>query len=195
MDKKVCARCFEKKPVSQFSSHRGELDGLQPECKVCNSERYKLRGDKISAKMRAERLNWTPEQFQVERDRWNSWKAANRERHREYQRRHYEANKHLYQASRERNRANRALQESERRARKAASGGTITLEAWKIRCHAFHYQCYLCGEQLDERTVTMDHVMPLSRGGSHTIENVAPACGFCNCSKHNLTVTEFVARG
>ncbi len=29
----------------------------------------------------------------------------------------------------------------------------------------------------------MDHILPLSRGGSHSIDNVVPACHTCNRSK------------
>lgn len=31
--------------------------------------------------------------------------------------------------------------------------------------------------------LTIDHIVPLSRGGEHTIENLTTACWTCNCSK------------
>jgi 5-methylcytosine-specific restriction endonuclease McrA len=37
----------------------------------------------------------------------------------------------------------------------------------------------------------LDHVIPLSRGGKHTIGNLLPACGRCNRSKGAKTVTEW----
>jgi 5-methylcytosine-specific restriction endonuclease McrA len=39
----------------------------------------------------------------------------------------------------------------------------------------------------------LDHKLPLSRGGSNTIDNVVPACRPCNQKKHRLTVNEFLA--
>jgi hypothetical protein len=32
----------------------------------------------------------------------------------------------------------------------------------------------------------MDHVIPLAKGGRHTIGNVLPVCGYCNSTKHSL---------
>ena len=37
----------------------------------------------------------------------------------------------------------------------------------------------------------LDHVIPLSRGGAHSIGNLTPACGRCNRSKGAKTVTEW----
>lgn len=41
----------------------------------------------------------------------------------------------------------------------------------------------------------LDHITPLARGGAHCIENLAPACEWCNKSKGALTALEFLARG
>ena len=39
-----------------------------------------------------------------------------------------------------------------------------------------------------------DCVMPISRGGRYTVENVVPACASCNASKHNSEVTGWLRR-
>ena len=51
--------------------------------------------------------------------------------------------------------------------------------------------CYLCGKTCTKEDKrwgtfgpdypTIDHVIPLSKGGSHTWDNVKVACGECNC--------------
>lgn len=40
----------------------------------------------------------------------------------------------------------------------------------------------------------VDHVIPLTRGGQHSIGNLAWACGRCNRSKRSSTVTEWLMR-
>lgn len=39
----------------------------------------------------------------------------------------------------------------------------------------------------------IDHVIPLSRGGLHVLENLAPCCRSCNRSKSDKTAEEFMA--
>jgi len=44
--------------------------------------------------------------------------------------------------------------------------------------------CWYCHEELNPfRDFTVDHVVPLARGGSNHIENLVPACGICNMRK------------
>jgi len=45
------------------------------------------------------------------------------------------------------------------------------------------YQCQYCGDQLQKRICTLDHVTPLSRGGRTVWENSVTACGPCNSAK------------
>ena len=51
-------------------------------------------------------------------------------------------------------------------------------------------RCYYCGSP---DNMTIDHVHPLSRGGSNNIENLVPACRSCNSRKQNKTVEEWRA--
>ena len=50
-----------------------------------------------------------------------------------------------------------------------------------------HNSCQYCGST---KNLTLDHVIPRSRGGRHTWENVVAACSECNGRKGNRTPTE-----
>lgn len=39
-----------------------------------------------------------------------------------------------------------------------------------------------------------DCILPISRGGRYTLDNVVPACASCNASKHNSEVTGWLRR-
>jgi 5-methylcytosine-specific restriction endonuclease McrA len=52
--------------------------------------------------------------------------------------------------------------------------------------------CAYCGAT--DRPLQRDCVLPISRGGRYTIENVVPACGSCNTSKSNDEVTGWLRR-
>ena len=48
-------------------------------------------------------------------------------------------------------------------------------------------RCHYCGRQVAPRELTMDHLVPLVRGGRSTKGNLVPACKDCNNSKkHHL---------
>jgi len=44
-------------------------------------------------------------------------------------------------------------------------------------------KCYYCSKPLTRSTVTIDHFIPLSKGGAHLLENFRPACLDCNKGK------------
>jgi 5-methylcytosine-specific restriction endonuclease McrA len=44
-------------------------------------------------------------------------------------------------------------------------------------------ECQYCGVKIDRKDATLDHVLPVSKGGKSTWENCTTACGPCNASK------------
>jgi 5-methylcytosine-specific restriction protein A len=47
--------------------------------------------------------------------------------------------------------------------------------------------CHHCGERVSARDLTMDHLVPIIRGGKSTKGNVVPSCKACNTTrKHDL---------
>jgi hypothetical protein len=52
--------------------------------------------------------------------------------------------------------------------------------------------CAYCGAA--DRALQRDCVLPISRGGRYTLDNVVPACGSCNASKCNDEVTSWMRR-
>lgn len=52
------------------------------------------------------------------------------------------------------------------------------------------YECVYCGED-DSRTFTLDHVVPQSKGGKDSWDNLVTACRKCNLEKADLTLEEY----
>lgn len=50
--------------------------------------------------------------------------------------------------------------------------------------------CHYCGKRVGAAALTLDHVVPVSRGGASTKGNVVPACDACNKGKKYLTPAE-----
>ena len=52
--------------------------------------------------------------------------------------------------------------------------------------------CAYC--RATDKPLQKDCVLPISRGGRYTLDNIAPACGSCNASKCNDEVTGWLRR-
>jgi 5-methylcytosine-specific restriction endonuclease McrA len=50
--------------------------------------------------------------------------------------------------------------------------------------------CHYCGRQVGADALTLDHVVPVARGGASTKGNAVPACTACNQAKRFLTPAE-----
>jgi len=53
-----------------------------------------------------------------------------------------------------------------------------------------NYRCLYCGKSFSEKQLTLDHIMPRSRGGKKTWTNSATACKRCNTAKGARTPEE-----
>lgn len=102
---------------------------------------------------------------------------------------HYQKNKKHYQKihkewyfanpgySRHRNNKRRALQ------RKAE--GSYTKEEFETLCQHYGNICLCCGKK---KKLTVDHIIPLSKGGKNSIDNIQPLCLTCNKKKATKTI-------
>jgi 5-methylcytosine-specific restriction protein A len=53
--------------------------------------------------------------------------------------------------------------------------------------------CHYCGRPTPPKELTMDHIMPIARGGKSTKSNVVPCCKECNTAKKQLLPMEWEA--
>jgi|SRR5579871_1043921 len=71
------------------------------------------------------------------------------------------------------------------RARRAAAPGSFTAAEWKAVCERYGSLCLACGQ---DGPLTVDHVVPLSKGGTNYADNLQPLCLPCNLRKGTRTV-------
>lgn len=181
---KSCKDCKLDKPISEYSVSKTTKDKINIICKSCAVARS------------------------------TKWRAANKERANERYRKHYAENSERYkEKGRIRNRAwylshqeeqkqrskeyriahpeVKRVSENKRRTAKAG-GGTFFILPKEIT-KLLSSNCSYCGTA---ENVTLDHIVPISRGGKHSIGNLQSLCGSCNSSKNAKTIMEWrVARG
>lgn len=180
LKEKRCAKCNAVKLLSEFHKDKAKKDGHQSWCQECRSlarQQYmKIHGEEV--KNRNKRY----------RDEHKKELAA-------YDRKYYAENKekelnriHKYHAANpEKLRANVAR----RYERKMNLPDTLTEQEWQNILEKHFHCCHYCGcsGKLEE-----DHVIPVSKGGGRTKENIVPSCQKCNSEKSASDYGDFVKR-
>ena len=70
--------------------------------------------------------------------------------------------------------------------RKANEGNainTLTADEWLDILKKYDYKCAYCGKDLSNLLAQRDHIIPVSKGGGNTKENIVPSCRSCNSKK------------
>lgn len=70
-----------------------------------------------------------------------------------------------------------------RNAKKRSSGGSYSASEWLAVCVKQRHRCALCGKKPVKLTV--DHIVPVVRGGTSWISNIQALCHSCNARKND----------
>jgi 5-methylcytosine-specific restriction endonuclease McrA len=172
---KRCNKCGISKDESEFYTDSSRADGLTYRCKAC----IKAAGAKYVAKHRGERRAYSKRYYAEHSDErkeyMTTYDAKHRDEHKAYMAKYYIEHP---------DRAKTAW--IKRRALIAGSEGSFTIEEWLDLLEKYNYMCLCCSR--DDAELTIDHVVPLSLGGSNDISNIQPLCLTCNLSKGVRTV-------
>ncbi|MCF8037587.1 MAG: HNH endonuclease [Desulfobacteraceae bacterium] len=79
--------------------------------------------------------------------------------------------------------------ETEIRREKAKARELRASQWWKRKCAKG--VCHYCGRQVPPGELTMDHIVPIARGGKSTRGNVVPCCKACNTRKKDQLPMEW----
>lgn len=178
MKTKQCSKCGENKNVSDFYKLASSPSGLQSRCKECCKSHYEENKDYLL------KQHYT-------------WVENNREKHNEYSRKVYSNNPEKYRSAARAfyntiiGKLNNRIRQHKRRARKNEAQGTHTREDIKNIYSKQKGLCYWCGIPVGNK-YHIDHIIPLSRGGSNFPENLAVSCPTCNQKKWNKLPSEWV---
>lgn len=167
---KVCSICTKERLLKFFSFNK-IYNKYQAACKRCRNDKNKIYYQKTidHQKKRKKGYTSTP-QFKLYAKKW-------RENNPEYPKKYREA--HLAHA-----RYTKARIEHRRRCL-IKNAGDYSKKEWENLCAYFGNICIACYES---KKLTIDHVIPLSLGGTNTIDNLQPLCKSCNSSKGKKTL-------
>lgn len=177
IDTKTCSNCKQTKPLSAFNRNSNY-------CRPCSNAKSKLwyQNNKSRAKQ-------THDDFIADNPTYNAvYYEENKEQFIKWQREWYVTNKDRLKPIRldyYNTHKQQYLEAVHRRRALIENAGTFTMAEFIALCEACNYICPACHEKA---VLTVDHVVPLSKGGSNTIDNIQPLCGKCNRSKRRKTI-------
>lgn len=163
---------LDKKAV-YYQEHKEEIcykqQVLKREQTLAAKRTYHLK-NKDKEKEYSKEYRSRPEVIEREKQR----RIDEAEKNKEYQRQYLQT---------DRGRTLSRIKIAKRRALREKTIVTFTLEQWEESKEFFNHECAYCGNKSE--VFDKDHVVPLSKGGTHTMQNIVPACEWCNGSKHN----------
>jgi 5-methylcytosine-specific restriction endonuclease McrA len=194
---KTCSKCHQKKTLASFSKHKKGKGGLRSQCKTCEAEYAKAwaQTERGKASKRAANIRYNAtEHGKRKRQEYSRSPRAAQARKRYSKTEAGQAYLKKYQKSDKRKAVLRRYyaspkgKESVLRAvhkRRALLGLTkcdLTVDQWQEICQKQNYKCAMCGEA---KTLTRDHIVPLTKNGQHTASNIQALCQSCNSKKSN----------
>ena len=193
IDLKKCNKCQTERLVSEFHKDKSKEDGLRTICKECTkiyhkdyeiqNKEYRKNYSIVNKSRKA--LNnkiWRLANEGYNQNYYRAYRAANRERLKELSRKYYKtlAGKNSRMRN---NHKRRALKRS------ALVENFSPLDVF-LRDK---YRCQICGVKTrpdyknpyHPKYPNLDHIIPLSKGGEHSMKNTQCLCFQCNTTKQN----------
>ena len=198
---KICSRCHESLPLEFFGKTSRAPSFVESACKQCkrpadlaNARRRAAEGGECVQEKFCPHCGQTRPaaafyRYSLARDGLGRWcsecqKAYGRERRRGGGARIKALDRRNYRRNGDHNREAAKLRAHMRR----VAGGAFTAEEWRNLCSRYDGRCVACGAL---GALTIDHVVPVSWGGTNNIENIQPLCWACNSAKKNYHATDY----
>lgn len=190
---KHCNKCHRDVPIEDWYRNAANKDGLSCYCKPCWKEYSKAQYQRHREKKRAYAAAYGEGYKERRAEVGAIWRAANRER--------ITAQNAVYRAA---NKKRKADYQREWQRKNPEKVREATLRRWALRKNCTAYvisprdlhrlmtsPCAFPG--CNETDIELDHVIPLSRGGTHGVGNLQPLCRHHNRTKHDKTWIEYRA--
>lgn len=168
---KECSKCKEWKELYEYHKDNSKSDGLHSYCKSCTKEINHNTYIKYPKKKYKKVL-----EYQIRTGRIKQYKP--------YNPKYYSA---------EKSKAKKRANERKRRQLMAEANKTnkLTDEIRKMVFKKYNGKCAYCNTDCTS-AYTIDHKIPLCRGGNNAFDNLTISCKYCNSSKGDRTDIEYI---
>lgn len=199
MDTRVCSICEAEKPTKQFHVRQRQrmragaaftYTWVSTQCKACEHAarqvyRHTPEGQLVEQQSR-QRYAAKPETKALRQAYWDSTEGkAVRTRYDTSQKGAERRRRYLESEKGQANQIERWARHSAKRRILEKDQADVSLWDWKALLYAYQSHCAYCDR--DDMPMTIDHIVPLSKGGKNVWQNVVPACNSCNQTKSAST--------
>lgn len=183
---KFCSRCNCTKPLDSFGIRKSNPDGRQLWCIPClkeyNGAYYLANKERLKENV----SKWVSENREVSKAIKKKWAIANPEKQRNAIKRWQEENEEQFLATRKKWREDNkeVLRVHCINRRRKLAGGTLPKNIAEILMEKQSGICPCCLKPLGT-DYHIDHIVPVSKGGSNTEDNVQLLHSKCNMIKND----------
>jgi 5-methylcytosine-specific restriction endonuclease McrA len=200
---KACSKCQQVKSLEFFVKDKSKASGYKASCLGCSRIASKIGRLDGRHKIR-KYADMTDAQKEKHLARYRAWAKANPDRcksrnkaHRERNRAFYAQKQSLYRQNnpdkyKQWQKANpeKVLANWTKRRKTLIANGIFAISKKEIT-QLLQSPCFYCKS---DKSGTIDHVVPLSKGGRHSIGNLLPACMDCNQRKSAMFLVQWRMR-
>lgn len=186
----VCTKCESEFPLTSTYWYRSyeNQTGFYRHCKTCHDQVVDAWHERNPeyATQQYKQYYETHKEYVLEQN--ERWRRENKEYCAKLARQRYHLN---IEGSREQS---RRRQQRRRASLYNAPGNGLDSDGLSQKWRGQNGQCWHCGEPLDESDYHLDHLIPLSRGGTNESRNIVLSCPYCNDSKGDKLPSEWSGR-
>lgn len=191
---KVCSKCGRVLPVEQFSKDKNRKDGLYGRCKEC--------GKQYNQENKEKKQQYNKQYYQENREQrlqhQNQYYQENSEKRQQYDKQYYREHKLEKQQHQQQYHQTPQGQivrfngYARRRKREGEQGAGINKEQWLEMMQFFDWKCAYSGISISiKNNRSIDHIIPLVKGGEHEVWNCVPMDKSLNKSKNDKDIMEW----
>ena len=208
MKTKYCPTCKQEKSTDEFHKNKARYDGIASQCKICKNKET-LQRERLNFEHKKERsqryyienkdiLSERKKKYYLENkdkidNRNKDWAKKNKKRITSYLEKHYQENKERYYINSKLYKATekgKAVMKNTYAKRRIAKTLAKVCVNEIVKLVSTYKNCYWCGCELNGK-YHLDHYIPLSKGGEHSIANFVVSCPTCNFKKNSKDPYQF----